>query len=364
MKLIDRLIINEILPIFCFGVIAFTALILGVGAIYQLIRVAVEYNADFKIIVQIILLKLPEIIAYTLPISALFCVLLGFNRFSNDLEIAAFRSAGISFVRIVVPVLFFGFFVSVAALVISDRIVPMSNVKYYDLISSLEQKTMKSAKKDNFQFIDKKKGEVRSIIFAEKMEKEKLINVQYTEMSHGRPVRETVAGEAVWVNRSSWKFKNGWEIRFSPKGEPVDIGKFDELDIIFDQNIEEQAREKSKAGEYTFRELRERIKALEESRAVDPNDLRKLKVDFYSKLSIPFASFAFVFIAAPLGLKQQRAGSSIGLGLSVIIIFIYYIVQSVFRGLGLSVLDPALAAWLPDILLCMIGVWLVRNASK
>jgi len=362
MKLVDRLIYIEIIPMFFFGVLAFTALILGVGALYQMIRIALDYHADFFWVLQIFVLKLPEIIAYTLPMSALFCILLGFNRFSNDLEITAFRAGGISFVRLMVPVLIFGFVVSVLALLLNDKLVPMSNSRFNRLIEEIKVKGRDKLQQENIELTERDGGEVKSHVFARSMKGKRLEDVRYTELKDGRVVRETSAREAIWEN-NYWEFHDGTQLLFNSAGDLKNIVKFERMNIIFKQKLEDMAREKTKAGDYTYQELKSRIALLEQQR-VDKINIRKLKFDFYSKLAIPFASFTFVLIGAPLGLKPQRASSSVGLGISVILIFIYYISQALFRGLGQAFLNPAVAAWLPNILLAGAGAWLTYKASK
>ncbi len=362
MKLVDRHIYLEIVPIFFFGVLAFTALILGVGALYQMIRIALDYHADFIWVVKIFLLKLPEIVSYTLPMSALFCVLLGFNRFSSDLEVTAFRAGGISFVRLMVPVMVFGLVVSMLAVLLNDKLVPMSNNRFEALIEEIKQKGRERLEQENIELTDRDGGVIRSQIYAREMKGKRLYDIRYTEMKEGIIWRETFAKEAVWEN-NYWAFKGGAQYLYNDSGELKNIVKFDTMNIIFKQKLEEMAKAKTRANEYSYRELKDRIRILEQQRAPEI-DLRKIKFDFYSKLAIPFASFTFVLIAAPLGLKPQRASSSVGFGLSVIIIFAYYISQALFRGLGQAFLNPAIAAWLPNILLVTIGGWLTYKASK
>ena len=71
----------------------------------------------------------------------------------------------------------------------------------------------------------------------------------------------------------------------------------------------------------------------------------------------------FALIAAPLGLRPIRASSSIGLGISVIIIFFYYTFQQIFRIMGQGWLEPALAAWLPNLILLALGAMLIKRAN-
>ncbi len=343
---------------FFFGVLAFTALILGAGVLYEIIRTASDLNANFFVVAQIFLLRMPQVIAYTFPMATLFCILLGFNRMSSDSEITAFMSSGVSFIRLMAPAVVFGFVISLGTVLLNEMVVPQSNSRFNYLMNEIRN----DIKVNNVIEANRSDGKVSSILYAERAEGTHFYNLKYTELKDGKIARETLAAEAVY-QRTHWLFKNGYEIFFDNSGEPKAFVKFPEMNIIFDEGLEDIAREKIKVGNYTYQELRERIK-LREKQGEDQRIIRRLKVDFYSKLSIPFASLAFVLIAAPLGLKPQRTGSSVGLGVSVIIIFLYYIIQQTFRGLGQSVMPPVMAAWLPNILLCVVGVWLIRKASR
>ncbi len=364
MKLIDKYILKELLPMFLFGIIAFTALILGVGALYQMIRMAIDYNASFLIVAQIFVLKLPEFISYTLPMSTLFSAILAFNRFSNDLEITALRSAGISFIRLLLPVTLFGIIVATLTLLLNDRITPAANVRFNILVEQLKKTALTDIKQEGI-IIDQKddSGHFKNIILASEVKGKNLRNVTYIEYKNGKPTRETHAAIALW-EPTHWVFRDGYQILYDKRGEPSNIVKFPEMNIIFNQKLEDSTREKTRAGDYTYRELQERIRLLKKQKTTDITALRKLQVDFYSKLSIPFAGFAFALVAAPLGLKPVRASSSVGLGISVIIIFLYYFVSQLFRGLGQSLLDPALAAWLPNTILIATAAWFTIKANK
>jgi lipopolysaccharide export system permease protein len=83
------------------------------------------------------------------------------------------------------------------------------------------------------------------------------------------------------------------------------------------------------------------------------------------KLAIPFASLVFVLIGAPLGLTPKRASSSTGLGLSIIVIFIYYILMFLSMSLGeLKILPAALSAWLPNLITAGLGFYLINQKAN
>jgi lipopolysaccharide export system permease protein len=362
MKLTDRAVLFEIVPTFAFGVLAFTALLLGVGGIYEIIRLAADYSVSAATVVQVFLLKMPWIVALTLPMSALFSVLLAFSRFSTDLEMTAWRSGGVSFARLLAPTLVFGFTVSVLTLLMNDTLAPMANTRFNELVEQIKVEAGEKIRKENALIPEFGDEGLKSVLYADSMEGRRLVDVCYTQMENGRVSKITIAREAVWVD-NVWRFRNGSQLLFNSAGELKNLVTFERLDIIFKQKLEDMARQKTRAGDYTFRELKDRIELLEKQQ-IEKTALNKLKVDFHSKLAIPFASFTFALIAAPLGLKPQRSGSSVGFGLSIIIILIYYISQMILRGLGQAFLNPALAAWLPNIALMAAGAALCFRASR
>ncbi len=111
----------------------------------------------------------------------------------------------------------------------------------------------------------------------------------------------------------------------------------------------------------TIRELREQIKLLDDN-SVNTN---KLKVAMYNRFALPLASLVCAIVGAPLGMQKQRGSSSIGFGISVVVIFIYYSIMTLGNALGNGGRIPAyLAAFLPDIICGITGIILVYRKSK
>ena len=80
---------------------------------------------------------------------------------------------------------------------------------------------------------------------------------------------------------------------------------------------------------------------------------------------MPFACLIFALIGVPLGIQTQRSSSSIGLGISVVIIFTYYAIMSTTMALGQGGTLPApVAVWIPNILGLAGGIYLVLRAAK
>jgi len=64
-------------------------------------------------------------------------------------------------------------------------------------------------------------------------------------------------------------------------------------------------------------------------------------------------------------LQQNRTSSSIGFGLSIIIIFIYYSIMTLSSALGQGgIMSPAYAVWIPNLIGLAVGLALLRKAAK
>jgi lipopolysaccharide export system permease protein len=87
------------------GVVTLT---LGVANLLQNLQHLVDNGVGFEAILRLTLIKFPSYLAFAVPTSLLFGVLLAFGRMSADGEIVAMRAAGVSVVRLLPPVLLLG----------------------------------------------------------------------------------------------------------------------------------------------------------------------------------------------------------------------------------------------------------------
>jgi len=111
----------------------------------------------------------------------------------------------------------------------------------------------------------------------------------------------------------------------------------------------------------TIAELRQFIQLSSEA----GQDTSKLWVQYYLKFSLPFTCFAFAMVGTPLGMRPQRTTGALGLGVSVLIIFAYYVLSFLAQAWGqLGYLTPMVAAWLPNLITVGIGMALLWRAAR
>jgi lipopolysaccharide export LptBFGC system permease protein LptF len=109
-------------------------------------------------------------------------------------------------------------------------------------------------------------------------------------------------------------------------------------------------------------EIKERL----DSGQLSPQQQRSFSATYASKLARPFAAFVFTLIAVPFGLRPVRGGGTgLGFGLAVAIVFVYYVIATIFQTVGtFATWLAGPAAWAPNVIFTAIGLLLLRRASR
>lgn len=359
-KIIDRYIFRELIEPFLFGLGAFTAILSASMVLFELVRAVVLRGMPLFVALQIFIYRLPSIVVYIFPMATLLGALLAFSRLSGDSEIIAFRASGISLYRLIVPVAFLGLLVSFSNLAFSEVVVPESNKAAKNLL--LETSATRQPKIQRNVFVpEMEKGELKRIFYCETLKGNEMQNVIVQEFSAGKLTQIMTARQAKWQKeKSAWLFGDGTIYLIAESGEYKHLIKFKEQSVAIKYTPADFFIGDRNPEEMTIAELREFI-GLKEKMGVDVTDF---KIQLNMKMSIPFASLVFAVLGAPLGITRRRASSSIGLGLSIIVIFAYYIVIFISMAVGeLKLISPALSAWLPNIIAGGVGWYILSKAA-
>ena len=91
----------------------------------------------------------------------------------------------------------------------------------------------------------------------------------------------------------------------------------------------------------------------------------KFKVEIHKKFTLALACILFTMVGAPVGILVRNGGLTIASGLSIAFFLIYYILLIWGEQLAdRNLLNPGLGSWLPNIILFVSGMIILKLSNK
>ncbi|PKK92265.1 MAG: hypothetical protein CVV64_02300 [Candidatus Wallbacteria bacterium HGW-Wallbacteria-1] len=359
MKLIDRYILKQLLKPFFFGMFGFI-LIISIDPMVDSMKYVINNGVSAGIVLKWFLYRLPQDMVYTFPMAMLLSSLLCFGAMSGNSEIIAIKASGISAYRLVFPVMIFSLGASLACLAFSEIVIPPTN-KESDRIRKEDILQIRTHPiKEN---IFTKTGH-DSLMCAQRINlKDKTMrNVMIIHLGTDRkPARRIVAKSAVFKNES-WTFYDVSVYRFDKGGASSLVKTYPEKQLKVYEKPEQFEDDQRKPKHMSMKLLRQKIAELSKSGS-EPTI--PYLVEYYLKSSIPFSTFVFAIIGVAMGFKPARTGAFVGFGISLLVIFAYYVAMSFCRSYGrMGFLPPPVAGWLQNFLFLAVGLWLLSKVDR
>ena len=371
--LIDRWLLGELIGPLLFALTAFTVVSLSVGVMFDLVRKIVESNLPWTIAVQVLLLKLPSFLVISFPMATLMASLLAYSRLSANSELTALRSVGVTASRMIAPAIALALLMTSLSFLFNDVIVPRTNRSAEFSLQRALGKAIAAEKGDDIVYsrfgrVSGPDGVVGNgltqLFYASKFNDGTMIGVTVLDFSRLGFTQMLVAEKANWnESQAKWEFKDGKILTLTPSGSTTSAD-FDRYLYPLSPAPLRIAKLPKDANNMTVSEAIEAEQLL--SDAGDRKEARRLRVRIQEKFTVPMACLVFGLIGSSLGAKpNSRTSRSQGFGISVVLIFVYYVLSFSFSSLGVKgTLAPFLAAWGPVLISLAGGGVLLRQASR
>lgn len=361
-KILDRYILNELAGTFVFGIMAFTIIFIAGDLLFQAANLIIEKGVSLVVVARLFVYRLPEVILLTVPMSSLLSTLLTFGRLSVNSEIVALQAAGISFRRVLRPVLGISAVLAMLTLIGNETIVPFSNRASENLMKYEILQERPSVLKERVFLKDEQNGELKRVLYLGKLRPREglMSDILVQEFDAGKLRRISTAARGTWKS-GEWWVEQGEVFEVADAGKVHLLFRFDRQRLLLNLSPEQLEKASRRPAEMSSIELLAHINILKAQGA----NLLPLWVLFHLKLSVPWSTMILAVLGASIGVRTpRRGGSGIGFGLCIIIVFAYYVVMSFSRALGeTGNLPPLLAAWLPNVTFLVLGALFVRKAD-
>lgn len=351
MTQLDKYILRQVIEMFIMGVCVFTSIIFASDTFITLIKQISLFGIPFNVALMMIILNLPQVIVMTIPMGVLLATVMTLNGLSLKSEITVMRACGIGLNRIAKPIFIFALVMSVCSFIINESVVPITTKQSKDLaLWSLGQKNIPEGKQ-NFVFKELNDfGSIKRLFYVGYCEDKTLHNITVLDTSKEGTIQVLQADEGK-TSPEGWQFEKGAVYTVGDDGEILNTTLFDKSIVKFGLDMSKELN-KNVAKEMNFTKLINYIRTSN----LDEKERNSIRIELYDKLALPLTTIALVLIGVPLAITPPRVRYNRGFLFSILIIFAYYLIRALSISFGeAGTLQPFLSAWMPNIVLTLIG---------
>lgn len=299
---------------------------------------------------------LPQSMFLAMPAAVLFATVFAIGSLTRHAEVTAAKASGISFYRLIAPILVGAALAALLDLGIAE-IEPYTDQRRNDLLG--ESQIGAGTQRNNFAHA----AEYGRVYKAQLLDvgRGTLDRVQIERKGVGAdyPTVIVSAASAVYSPQvRRWILREG-EMHIVRDSTPNVDFSFSTLEDrrMTEQPVELMARPRD-PREMRYDELTRFITSLERS----GGDANLLRVERALKLAIPVTCLVIALFGAPLATSTQRGGTAYGIGVSLATTVTFLMMIQLTRAIGgKAIVSPDLAAWLPNALFALVGVFLLAR---
>ncbi len=362
MRILDRYIFASVLAIF-FGCLLTFLFLYVIIDLFANLDMVMKQHVNILLLAQYYLASVPVIFVQVVPIACLLATLYTFAKLNRDNEIIAMRASGLSIFQISRTVIIFGFILSLAVFFVNDRFVPQSASVTKRFREQMESgaKKLKAKKREpikNFFMY----GSKNRLIYANSFspDTDTLDGIVILEHDAKQNVTEKIMAQKGVYEKGFWRFYNCYTFVFEENGRDIKEQHYQEEEIMTITETPKDFLDQRQSPEFmTIAQLDNYIWRLSRSGATKVT--RNFKIDLYQRFTMPLTTILIILLGIPFSLMiRKRATGISSLGISIMVGFLYYVVNAVSVAFGKAgFLPPGLAVSLSHILALMFSLYLM-----
>ncbi|HLH41329.1 MAG TPA: LptF/LptG family permease [Bryobacteraceae bacterium] len=341
-------------------------LIFHVFTFFELLSDIVKNHPPMSHVLSYHFFLTPLLVYNFTPVAVLGSVLVAFGVLSKHNEITAFKACGISVYRLAVPILIAGFFLSGGLFAFDHYWVPEADRRQDALRAEIRGKPPQTYLRPDHKWIYGKHDRVFYYKYFDAATDVMLdLNVYEIDPQYFRLKRHIWAERARWEpSLSAWVFQNGWSRDMDASCIACPPKRYDSFaggTRVFHELEEDPhwfLQEEKQARQMNFEELKTYIAQLKQSGF----NTIPLQVEWNEKFSQPLFALIMAIVAVPFAFLAGNRGAMAGVGLSLGVAIAYWSIGQLFSQIGnLNELPPAVAAWSPDVIFSLAGLYFLAR---
>ena len=368
MRLLDRYLLRELLVPLGFCLCGFQLFWISADLFVKLGDFQ-KKGLEARDIAEFYLLSIPEFLVLLLPIALLLALLYALTNHARHQEITAIRAAGVSLWRLSLPYFGVGLLASLSLFAVNEFWVPQSDERADAILKRHLAPDPRAPGRDEYHhlsFENTRDGRRWHIGVYNRKTGEMIEPAVYPSRRGGTQPWQLRADQARRTN-GVLTFYNAKVFRESAdtNSPPVPTLQTNVLAVPeFSETMEEIESEIKISDSITLLAAKRAdvpIKDLLNYLRLHPSPSRErwywLHTKLQGRLATPWTCLVVVLIAIPFGVAGGRRNVFVGVASSIVICFIYFVLQQLGLALGTSGrMSPWLAAWFPNLSFGITGL--------
>ncbi len=354
MGVLDRYVVRRWLTTFLLSVF-------GIPAVGTLIRFAdlvgkaIKAGAPLRDLLLGTLYLFPSQMAMLMPAGVLFATVFTLNTMGRHSELTAVKAGGISFQRLILPILLLATLAVPATFIVQEIAAPATARQrelHRDVIAADNQARTDFAYRGaddwtmTVQDLQRGKGAMSALL------------VESPFDSTG--ARWMISADsALWSDSTAtWTLASGASHFVDDSGGVTTISYANLRSVHLRESPGQLMSRFRMPEEQRAAELAQYLDRLRRSGTRAP----MMEVDLELKYALPFACLIVALFGAPLAVTNPRAGAALGLAMALGTTLVYLTGTQIMKSVGgKEVLSPVVAAWFMNVLFLVLGVVLMKR---
>ena len=305
----------------------------------------------------------PAILLQLLPYCLLLSLLHALGKFSTNREIIAFIQSGRGILRITLPLMIVGFFCTLFGLGLNYQWAPGVEERQNDILADAGGKQAAEATHVLYRNPENRRLWMIDSFPPDYQKGRPLRNVEVTTTDENHMLQSRLsASHALWDRtRHQWTFENPVISRYTA-GQPPEFEN-PQGPLIVDYWTEtpwQLIKPGLSADHLGVPDLTGWLQAY--ARHPSFADPSPYLTQWHYRWALPFTCLVTVLLAIPLAIHFSRRGPGGGVFFAVVLSAMLLLISNIVLAFGKAgTLQPALAAWLPNISFTLLGCYLFSS---
>ncbi|MDD3236881.1 MAG: LptF/LptG family permease [Candidatus Gastranaerophilales bacterium] len=361
-KLLDKYLFKQVILAGAVCVLLFMVIWIAPELLLRTIQRVLAGVYTLKMGVQIITFEIPKILDNALPVGLLLGALFTFDKMSKDFELTTFRSVGLSFWRILAPVIVLSILVMGFSFFVQDTLIPFTSQR----LNVIKEENESS----HFVYpIKSDEEQMEKIVIVSTFDNNYIHDITVLDFSknedEGASILNTISiGGYANYSQGKWILKDAKKYKVAENGVFTDVSRLDNVEILSGQRADDayklmkysvkRDRDLSNAEMFNY------ILLLKNSNMDD--EFRFMLNKFLQRYTHSFMCVLFAILGCLLGFSKPREQRLVGFTIAVATIFLYYITMPFFDLLAeKGILNPVLTAFIPPVAVLVAIIWFKKQ---